>query len=98
MKDVIDGFVYTITAKDITIYDSYTVMDKSKMNEVLYAIKLKHPGCKVFEVRKWDNLISEWKAHSRLYKWGLFKSHTKDVDLDTDEPLWRRIGYTILGI
>lgn len=98
MQEVIDGCTCSITDKDVTIYDSYKVMDKNKMNEILYAIKSKHPDCKVFEVRKWNNLISEWKAHSRLYKWEMFKSHTKDVDLDTDEPLWRRILYAIIGI
>lgn len=98
MQDTIAGFICNITNNNIQIKDSYTVLNKEIMNSVLNTIKRKYPDCKVFEIREWDNLLSEWKAHSRLYKWGLFKSHTKDVDLDTDEPWWRRILYSILGV
>lgn len=98
MTEVIDWFVCTISEDNIHIQDSYKCTDRVRMSSILYAIQYKHPECKVFEVRKWDNLIAEWVAHNRLYKWGFRKEQTGSVDLDSYEPLWRRILYTIIGI
>lgn len=97
MQDTIAGFVCTITNENINIKDSYKVLNKETMNSVLTAIKRKYPDCKVFELRKWNSLIWEWCSHSRMYKLGLWKSHTASVDLDINEPLWRRICYFLIG-
>lgn len=48
--------------------------------------------------RSYDSELREWKAHNRLYKMGLFKSHTESVDIDQKESIWRRIVYWILTI
>ena len=32
--------------------------------------------------RSVNSYIREWRGHNRLYKLGLYKSHTKDVDLE----------------
>ena len=98
MSEVIHDLVCTTSSNNINIRDSYTVMNKKEMAEVLYVIQHRHPECEVFKIRKWDNLLSEWKCHSRLYNWGLFKSNTKDADLDINEPWWRKILYTIFGV
>ena len=43
-----------------------------------------------------DSMIDEWKAHNLLYKFGLFRSHTKDVDIDNERILKEYIeGNTI---
>ena len=98
MTEVIKNKVCDITENNIHIKDSYDVNKKSEMSEILYIIKRNHPECKVFEVRKWDNLLSEWKAHNRLFFIGYKRSQTGSVDLDTDEPLWHKILYAIIGI
>ena len=98
MSEIIHGKECTITENNIHIKDSYTVNDKYEMSEILTEIKINHPECKVFDIRKWDNLLSEWKCHNRLYKLGIFKTRTGSVDLDSFEPWWRRILYAILGI
>ena len=98
MADKIHNLICTVSKYNINVQDSYQVMDKKEIAEILHIIEHRYPECEVFKVRKWNNLISEWRAHSRLYNWGLFKSHTKDVDLDTEEPWWRRILYTIVGM
>lgn len=41
--------------------------------------------------------IKEWKAHNRLYKLGLYRSHTKDCDLEENEKWYRLLVYQILG-
>lgn len=40
----------------------------------------------------------EWKAHNLLYKLGIFPKRTGSVDLDQNEPKWRRFVYAILSI
>lgn len=59
MVETIQGLTCKISEDNIDIKDSYTVTKKSKMAEILKEIKEKHPECKVFEVRKWNNLLSE---------------------------------------
>lgn len=98
MPEIIHDKVCSVSKYNINIKDSYTVNDKKEMAEILYVINHRHPECEVFQVRKWDNLLSEWKAHNRLYKWGYKREQTGSVDLDVYEPWWRRFLYTILGI
>ena len=42
--------------------------------------------------------IAEWKVHNRLYRLGIKRSHTKDVDLEENIDKCKDIGYRILGI
>lgn len=37
------------------------------------------------------------QAHNRLYRLGLFRSHTRDCNLEENEKLHRLIAYQILG-
>lgn len=98
MAEVIHNLVCTISKYNINVKDSYQVMGKKKIAEILYVIQHRHPECEVFKARKWNNLIAEWRTHGRLFKFGLWKSHTKDVDLDAKEPWWRKILYAIIGM
>lgn len=47
--------------------------------------------------RTLKSYIRETKAHNRLYKLGLFKSHTRNCDLEEDIKLWKEIVYFIIG-
>ena len=40
----------------------------------------------------------EWKAHNFLYRIGFMRSRTGSVDIDQNEPMWRRFIYAILSI
>lgn len=62
------GLMCTIDPNNIHIQDSYTVDDKKRMAKTLSVIRSDHPECVVFEQRNWNNLLSEWKAHNRLYR------------------------------
>lgn len=47
--------------------------------------------------RTFESYVREWKGHNRLYKLHLFRSHTKDVDLNEnnsgiEELIWKLIG------
>lgn len=51
MAEVIHDLVCTISKYNIHVQDSYQVMDKKEIAEILYAIQHKHPECEVFKVR-----------------------------------------------
>ena len=81
--------------KKTTIYDSYLMKNVSK--EVKEIIKeRKEKGYKTN--RSLNSYIRETKAHNRLYKLGLFKTHTKNTDLEENIKLWKEIAYFIIGI
>lgn len=74
------------------IKDSYKFnLDEIKDNVVYYY------NCGLLDKRRSINsYVEEWYAHNWLYKLGLFKSHTKDTDLDGDEQWYRLIAYKII--
>ena len=82
-------------SENIRIIDSYEITNPKDMIVILKLFKLKTGYRTKRSLKSW---IKEWKAHNRLYKLGLFKSHTKDCDLEENEKIHRLIAYQILGI
>lgn len=80
---------------NIKIIDSYKIKDKKLIKEAVIEILEKAPM--YFSNRTVRSLVREWKAHNRLYEWGLFVSHTKDCDLEAKESLFKRFFYFFLG-
>ena len=93
--EVLNDITYNILSNRIKIIDSYKITDRSKMNEIIYAIQYKHPEIKFN--REYSDLIHEWVAHNRLYKWGIKPEKTKDVDLEFEESRCKIFIYKILG-
>lgn len=77
------------------IEDSYKVKD---IEEIVGLII--HERYKKFLpiTREFESYVREWKAHNRLYKLGLFRSHTKDCDLEEPIKWYHEIIYFILGV
>lgn len=80
----------------VKIVNSYQVTKRSRIKEILYVFKLEHSDIK-FD-RDIDLLTKEWIVHNRLYKLGLFRSRTKDVDLEYQQKWYLKAIYWILGI
>lgn len=40
----------------------------------------------------------EWVGHNVLYRLGLMKTRTGSVDIDNNEPKWRRVVYAFLSM
>lgn len=80
---------------NVRIIDSYLVTDKKKMVLIL-RLFLNITGYK--SQRSLKSWLKEWKSHNRLYRLGLFKSHTVDCDLEENEKWWRLLAYQILGV
>ena len=86
---------YYVLNNNCKIIDSYKMTNKEVMLDFINQLREEH---KEFQVRTSSSYYREWKAHNILYKLGLFKSHTKDVDLNIDEKLSRRICYFIISL
>lgn len=94
--EVLSDIVYKVLSNRIKIIDSYKITDRSRMREIIYAIQHKYPEVKFN--RDYVDLVKEWVAHNRLYKWHIKSEKTKDVDLEFEESKWRMFVYKILGI
>ena len=97
-KNVIEGAGMAITKEKKSmnhqVKNSYTYTNdeiERQVNELYAYYKLSHK-------RSINSYIREWKAHNWLYRHNLFTSHTRDVDLNDDESLLRRIGYFIVSL
>lgn len=79
---------------NIKIIDAYKIRHKKDMRLILKLFKINTAYYSRRTIKSW---IKEWKTHNRLYKLGLFKSHTKDCDLEENEKWYRLLTYQILG-
>ena len=80
------------------IQDSYQIkLRKSMENEVEF-IKQARKIRKYPVTRTTNSYVREWKGHNRLYRMGLFKSHTKDCDLEENISLFKELIWMVLGL
>lgn len=86
----------TYTKTCTKIYDSYLIPNK-ELNKVVYKI-IKERKTKGLPVtREVKSYVREIKAHNRLYKLGLFKSHTKDTDLEENITSSKEKIFMLIG-
>ena len=71
------------------IYDSYLIRRKADMREYLSAIREKCNPDMAVAVRSMNSQICEWRTHNLFYYLHVFRSRTKDVDLERLQPWWR---------
>jgi|BioPla2DNA2_1021312.scaffolds.fasta_scaffold58768_2 hypothetical protein len=82
-----------VTSHNIHIEDSWEINHKQFKSVLL---RLKTDDCLVFKRWMWS-LRSEWACHNVLYKLGLWRSHTKDVDLNYPIKWYVEVLYVIFG-
>lgn len=88
------GIRIKFTNQCTTIYDCYKVKDIK--NFMLYVMnKRQELGYPVN--RTIDSYVKEIKAHNRLYKLGIARSHTRDCDMEENLTkdkgfIWKIIG------
>lgn len=81
--------------RNVRIIKSYEVKKEWDMLYILITFQEQTNFQSKRSLRSW---IKEWKTHNRLYRLGLFRSHTRDCDLEENEKLHRLIAYQLLGI
>ena len=84
---------FYISDNNCHIVDSYLIRDEIKELFLKTYLLLED----VFKTRSFKSYMNEWRAHNILYKWNVARKRTKDVDLNINESLFRRIGYCIIS-
>lgn len=86
MKYIYSGIECICSSDNVHIIDSFEVTKIKSMIIVIKKLRNEFPRISVVHDRSIFSLIIEWRAHNLLYDFGLFKSRTKDVDLNY--PKW----------
>ena len=78
------------------VYDSYAYSSR-EIEQAVEEIMQKRKELGLPVTRTKSSYISEWKSHNRLYKLGIQRSRTKDVDLEEEIDQTRNFLYSIFG-
>ena len=72
---------YTCTVTNCRIEDSCRI-PKEQFAEALWMLRHREVWCQALWLRSLKDLEAEWGVHNVLYRLGLSRSRTKDVDLN----------------
>lgn len=86
---------YKILENRIKIIDSYTMSDE-EFGRAIDEIQSLYPEHIAFK-RSRKSMYLEWRAHNLLYRLGIKRSKTADVDLEYPQLWYMKIIYWILG-
>ena len=86
---------YTISQYNLHVEDSYLVK-KEKIEPFLNSARAIHPSSEVWK-RSFGSMKREWATHNLLYNLHLFRSHTKDVDINYPQKWYATFVYDVLG-
>ena len=92
-----DKIKISYSEENTHVENSYLIDTKEEINfEVMNIIRERQYEKKPV-TRTFDSYAREWKGHNNLFKLGLFKSHTKDVDLNENNSKLEELAWLILG-
>lgn len=80
-----------LTYENTHINDSYLVRSKKDMCEFLNAIRKECSPDMAVSARSIKSLVCEWRSHNFFYNIHIFRSRTKDVDLERHQSWWREV-------
>lgn len=85
-----------VSKNNIHIEDSYKVNKKEDMQIVLTDIRADYSLEESDVLKRTDSsLIKEWHVHNVIYNLHLFRTHTKDVDLNYPQSKIIEIAYSV---
>lgn len=82
---------------NVHIYNSYAI-SKADIADWIEQIKSAGEENGYTYLRSNKSWEREWHAHNLLFKWGIKANRAKDVDLNEDESLLRRLLYWLLSL
>lgn len=83
------------------IENSHLITGKNAIRKTLDFIRTTHMYEKLKAAgytRTPESEYQEWRAHNILYRIGYEPDRTGNVDIDQNEPKWRRFVYALLSI
>ena len=81
----------TTTPTNTHIVDSCTVKSKENMRAFLQALRDEVPEEMAVNQRDLESQIREWRSHNLFYFFHVFRSRTKDVDLELKQTWYREL-------
>jgi len=77
------------TPTNTHINDSCKVKSKEDMRQYLQAVRDEASPEMAVCQRDLESMVREWRSHNLFYNFHVFRSRTKDVDLELKQPWWR---------
>ena len=94
----ISGYKCDLTDSNTKIYDSYKLRNDAQITCLVVMIIRTRRALNLKITRDTKCYVREIKAHNKLYKMGLFKSHTKDTDLEEPISKNKRLIFNVIGM
>ena len=88
---------YVISSNNICVLDSWKYTKSKFLGLLDNDLREHYPDHVVLTERTDKSLLREWGLHTLLYKLGMWKSHTKDVDLNYPQSRITSFVYWLFG-
>ena len=80
-----------VTPTNTHILDSCKVKSKEDMRQYLQAVRDEASPEMAICQRDLESMVREWRSHNLFYNFHVFRSRTKDVDLELKQAWWREL-------
>lgn len=79
------------TPTNTHIYDSYLIRSKAAIRAYLQALREQASPEMAVNQRDLESQVREWRSHNLFYRLHIFRSRTKDVDLELNQSWFREL-------
>ena len=79
------------TPTNTHIYDSYLIRSKAAIRAYLQALREQASPEMAVNQRDLESQVREWRSHNFFYLIHVFRSRTKDVDLELNQSWFREL-------
>lgn len=85
------------TPNNTHILDSASVRDKEDMRSFLNEVRAQTTPDMAVCRRDLESMVREWRSHNLFYMFHVFRSRTKDVDLELNQTWYRELFCRIVS-
>lgn len=86
-----DSSKVILSLTNTRILDSFSVKTKDEMRSFLEQVRKTASPDMAVNKRDMESMIKEWRSHNIFYFLHIFRSRTKDVDLELKQAWWREL-------
>ena len=86
-----------VTETNTHIVDSCLVKSKADMRAYLEDLRKSSSPEMAVNQRDVESMVREWRSHNLFYKFHIFRSRTKDVDLELKQAWYRELFCRVVG-